>query len=74
MITSQTLQYVKGFDEFVRQEDKDFGESGLKSASVIRIGRLAVVHEEMLLGAIGEISAERLQEIKKRLGEWLLKD
>ena len=43
MISSQTHQYVSGFDEIVQEDDIDFGESGLKVPSVIRVGRLAVV-------------------------------
>ena len=42
MISSQTRQYIAGFDEVVQESDTDFGESGLKVTSVIRTGRLAV--------------------------------
>jgi mRNA interferase MazF len=71
MISSQTRQYITGFDEIVQENDVDFGESGLKVASVIRTGRLAVVTGDILLGAIGQISSERLKRIKKQLSEWL---
>jgi mRNA interferase MazF len=71
MISSQTRQVVTGFDEIVQQEDHDFGESGLKVASVIRLGRLAVVSGDVLLGAIGTISSERLHRVKKHLSDWL---
>ena len=71
MISSQTRQYVEGFDEVVKEEDHDFGESGLKVTSVIRVGRLAVVSGEVLIGAIGQVSIERLIRIKKRLADWL---
>jgi mRNA interferase MazF len=53
MISSQTRQYVAGFDEIIQENDTDFGESGLKVTSVIRVGRLAVVSGEILIGAIG---------------------
>ncbi len=71
MISSQIRHYVPGFDEVVQETDTDFAESGLKLTSVIRIGRLAVVEGEILLGAIGQIASERLQRIKSRLAEWL---
>ncbi len=71
MISSQTRHYIEGFDEIVQPSDSDFGNSGLKVASVIRIGRLAVVGEE-LFGAIGEIDSERMRRIKTRLADWLL--
>lgn len=71
MISSQTRYFVPEFDEIVRESDPDFSESGLKVASVIRIGRLAVVQGEILLGAIGQIAPKRLQRIKERLADWL---
>ena len=39
-------------------------ESGLKASSVIRIGRLAAVEGEILLGAIGKIAPERLERTR----------
>jgi mRNA interferase MazF len=71
MISSQIQHCVPGFDEIVQETDTDFAGSGLKLSSVIRIGRLAVVEGEILLGAIGQIALERLQRIKSRLAEWL---
>lgn len=71
MISSQTRQYISGFDEIVQDSDEDFKQSGLKVTSVIRVGRLAVVSGEILLGAIGEISGERLSRVKKNLSNWL---
>jgi mRNA interferase MazF len=73
MISSQVRHYVPEFDEIVREEDSDFATSGLKVASVIRVGRLAVVEADILLGAAGEIAADRLQRIKTRLSQWLEK-
>ena len=70
MISSQTRQYLAGFDEIILDSDDDFKQSGLKSTSVIRVGRLAVVSGEILLGAIGEISDERLNRVKKNLSNW----
>jgi len=71
MISSQTRQYVAGFDEIIQENDTDFGESGLKVTSVIRVGRLAVVSGEILIGAIGQVSSERLSRVKKHLSDWL---
>lgn len=73
MISSQLYQYIKEFDEFVDISDPDFANSGLKMSSIIRIGRLAVVEESILLGAVGEIDTERLKRIKKNLSDWLNK-
>jgi len=71
MISSQTRQYISEFDELVQESDDDFADSGLKVASVIRVGRLAFVSGELLLGAIGHVSDERLQRVKKHLSDWL---
>ncbi|MCS7016813.1 MAG: type II toxin-antitoxin system PemK/MazF family toxin [Gemmatales bacterium] len=71
MISSQTRHYVAGFDELIQENDEDFVQSGLKVTSVIRIGRLAVVSGDILLGAIGEISFERLRRVKQTLAHWL---
>ena len=73
MISSQVRHYVPEFDEIVREEDLDFATSGLKVASVIRVGRLAVVEADILLGAAGEITTDRLRRIKTRLSQWLEK-
>src|SRR6266508_5307884 len=71
MISSQTRQFMAGFDEIVQEDDDDFGASGLKVTSVIRVGRLAVVSGEILIGAIGQVSSERLARVKKHLADWL---
>jgi mRNA interferase MazF len=71
MISSQTRQHIAGFDEIMQENDDDFGESGLKVTSVIRVGRLAVVSGEILIGAIGQVSSERLNRVKKHLSDWL---
>ncbi len=72
MVSSQIRHYVQNFDEVVRETDADFADSGLKAASVIRLGRLAAVEGSILLGAIGHISPERLRRIKSRLAAWIL--
>jgi len=73
MISSQIRHYISGFDEVVREDDSDFPQSGLKTPSVIRVGRLAVVEGKILLGAIGQISPKRLAHIKEHLTSWLNK-
>jgi mRNA interferase MazF len=71
MISSQVRHHIPGFDEIIQEDHEDFAESGLKEASVIRVGRLAVVSGEILLGAIGQVSNERLIRAKKNLSDWL---
>lgn len=71
MLSTQLQQSVVGFDEVIDLTQSDFQTSGLKVASVIRIARLAVVPASMLVGAIGEISPERLQRIRQKLADWI---
>jgi len=73
MISSQIQHYISDFDEIIQEDDPDFIESGLKTVSVIRVGRLAVVEGNILLGATGKISSDRLQRIKTHLADWLTK-
>ena len=72
MISAQLSQAVPVFDDIVSKKDEDFLQSGLKQESAIRITRLAVVHKSILSGGIGEIRAERLQRIKRRLSDWII--
>jgi mRNA interferase MazF len=71
MLSTQLQQAVEGFDEVIDPDHSDFQSSGLKVASVIRLARLAVVSEDLLVGAIGEISPERLQRIRQKLAGWI---
>ena len=71
MISSNLNQYVEGLDEIINENSPDFVCSGLKTASVIRTTRLAVVSGEVLIGAVGEISPDRLMQVKNNLGDWI---
>jgi mRNA interferase MazF len=71
MFSTRLHQEVQGFDEVIDAGASDFEQSGLKIPSVIRVARLAVVSDEMLLGCIGEIGGERRGRIQKRLASWI---
>ena len=71
MLSSQLTQQIPEFDEFIDSDDEDFEKSGLKMPSIVRLSRLAVVDENILLGTIGNISASRLDNIKKKLSSWI---
>ena len=71
MISTQLSQALKDFDEIVSPEAEDFERSGLRAASVIRLSRLAVVNEQVLLGKLGAVSTERLNRVKSKLAKWL---
>jgi len=72
MISTKTGQTIMGLDEVISTSDRDFQQTGLKSESIIRVSRLAVVSEKILLGTIGKISSVRLQLVKQNLANWIL--
>ena len=71
MISSQLRHELAGIDEIIRPADSDFAQTGLKSASVIRATRLAVVAAESLQGAIGSLSDKRLSQIRQHIASWI---
>ena len=71
MVSSHLKQRVPDFDEIITPDDLDFKESGLKVPSLIRIGRLAVVEGDILVGKLGQIGAKRLLRIRQKLFRWI---
>jgi|SRR5262249_12472109 len=70
-VSTQLHQLVPDFDEVIEPADGDFGGSGLKAASLIRLGFLAVVPAAKFLGVIGSISDERRLRLLRNLSEYL---
>lgn len=71
MVSSQVQQVEANLDEILTPTDPDFTNSGLKVPSVLRLSRLAVLDGSLLLGSIGEISEERLMNVRQRLAQWV---
>lgn len=57
-ISSQTQQRAPGFDELIALDDRDFKATGLKAASLVRLGFLAALPETSLTGRIGSVSPD----------------
>ncbi len=70
-VSTQVHQEVAGFDEIIGPAHSDFRQSGLKAASLIRLGFLTVVPADNLLGVIGSVSPERHGRLLQRLGAFL---
>jgi mRNA interferase MazF len=70
-VSTQLRQAVVDFDELIERSDPDFETSGLKEASLIRLGFLAVIPPSHFKGRIGKISTERLNRVLTRLAEFL---
>lgn len=73
MVTTKFRQFIDDVDDEIKESDTDFQLSGLKSACVVRVLRIAVVNREIMIGKTGEISGTRLQRIKKSISEWIKK-
>ncbi len=71
MITRRVHQVIANFDLILSPKDTDFNDSGLRSESLIRIARLAVVDGELLKGSIGKLSNQKLLLVQSRLAYWL---
>ncbi|MGK7946266.1 MAG: type II toxin-antitoxin system PemK/MazF family toxin [Microcystaceae cyanobacterium] len=74
MISTKKGQEIAEIDEIISPNDDslEFKQTGLKAESVIRVLRLAVVSEQILLGTIGTISPERLNRIQLNLANWIV--
>jgi len=66
-VSTQLRHEVVGFDDAIRPSDGDFAASGLKAASLIRLGFLAVLPASSLLGSIGSIDRARHLRLIGRL-------
>lgn len=49
MISTKTGQEIPGLDDIISPNDPDFVQTGLKSKSVVRVSRLAVVSKKYYL-------------------------
>lgn len=73
LVSSRTYQAVPQFDEIIDPSDSDYAATSLKVRSVIRLARLASVEASVINARLGNISSKRLQQIIKRLTDWLQK-
>ena len=71
-VSTQLHQAVPEFDEVLTKADPDFLASGLVADSLIRLGFLAVLPRQRILGSIGRIAAERHARLLRNLGKYLM--
>lgn len=71
MISTKKHQFHSKYDELLLENSEEFKLSGLKSESIIRSTRLAVVNNDILLGSIGNISDKLLNRIRVNLSDWI---
>jgi mRNA interferase MazF len=71
-ISLQIRHRADRFDEVVAQDDSDFAQSGVRSASLIRLGFVGTLAESDIGGTLGRIAPERLQRLRHNLAQHLL--
>lgn len=70
-VSTQLHQATVDFDQLILPTEPDFAGSGLKAASLIRLGFLATIPEAQLEGRIGSIAASRLTQLRQALAQRL---
>ncbi|HSS78282.1 MAG TPA: type II toxin-antitoxin system PemK/MazF family toxin [Thermoanaerobaculia bacterium] len=70
-ISSQLQHAMPGFDETIGPAEVDFRTSGLKAASLIRLGYLVVLPRSDFKGRIGSVSAARRKRLLTKLSDFL---
>lgn len=70
-VSTQIHQEVTGFDDIIEPSHPDFRSSGLKAASLIRLGFLTVLPAGQFIGVLGSISDERHARLLQRLSAFL---
>jgi mRNA interferase MazF len=73
-VSTQVRQLVYGFDEEINSSDADLASSGLLTDSIIRLGFLAVLPRQSIVGSIGAISPERHRRLLHRLSAYLVEN
>jgi len=71
MITTRLYHENAGIDEVIKKTDPDFSHTGLKSTSLIRVTRIAVVSTSIFEGVIGSLPHSRLLQIRTRICQWI---
>jgi mRNA interferase MazF len=70
-VSSQLRHRVPAFDELIEPAHPDFLGSGLKAASLIRLGFVTVLPAAHLAGTIGALSSERHARLLQTLSAHL---
>jgi mRNA interferase MazF len=70
-VSTQVQQAVPDFDETIAPTDPDFRTSGLKAASLIRLGYLAVLPRTEFKGCIGTVSTARRKRLLTKLSDFI---
>ena len=70
-VSTQLRQYVMDFEELISPADGDFKRSCIRKKSLIRLGFLAVLPRNRVLGSMGSISGKRHKRLLRKLSDYL---
>ena len=73
-VSTQLHHSAKDFDEIISPQDPDFKSSGLLAKSLIRLGFLAALPRNRIVGTIGSISKERHDRLLKKIANHLVRN
>ena len=66
-ISSKKLKELQPTDISIKETDRSFRLTGLKTNSTIKLSKLATLEKKIILGELGKISVETEKEITKKL-------
>ncbi|MFI5382200.1 MAG: transcriptional regulator, partial [Tepidisphaerales bacterium] len=70
-VSTQIQNVVADWDELIAASDGDYGASGLKKPSAIRLSFLYAADRSELVGVIGSIDSARFRRLRERLSRHL---
>ncbi|HRQ87253.1 MAG TPA: type II toxin-antitoxin system PemK/MazF family toxin [Bacteroidia bacterium] len=71
-VSSQLHQGIPGFDLWLDENSAGYASTGLRTASVIRLGFLAVVPIDRMERRLGKLPPEGLKTLQETLGRYLV--
>jgi mRNA interferase MazF len=71
-ISSQLHQEVKAFDELIMDKDAGFGDTCLKTSSLIRLEFLNTVNQKVIPGKIGNVEMNLVYLLQKRIAKFII--
>jgi len=64
---SSVIKDIEDTDFVLDENDKDFSKTGLKKASVFKMGKIATLSKDIVYGKMGSVSARLQRELDERL-------
>lgn len=64
---SSVVEETDDTDYVLKEDDKDFPETGLKRTSVFKMAKLATLSKDLISGEIGFVSARLQEKLDKKL-------